>query len=248
MPAIGRPMSKNISIILVSPQGDANIGAAARAMKNFGFSDLRLVNPVPHLTDNSFTWAVDAKDVLKSARVYKILDEAVADATFTAAFTRRLGRRRRKHMTIAEAAPSMEDRVRNGRVALVFGCEDKGLSNEEISLCDAIIEIPTSKAFPSINLAQSVIIACYEIHKYFGDEVDYEGRTVQEIFLPRHEMTSILAQIDSMLLRLGYENTQKRALRAKIMDQFEKLFGRAGLTKRDIAMLEGLISRICNGS
>ncbi|MFH1829225.1 MAG: RNA methyltransferase [Pseudomonadota bacterium] len=236
--------STNISIILVSPQGDANIGATARAMKNFGFTDLRLVNGVPHLTDVSFSWAVDAKDILQSARVYETLDEAVADATFTAAFTRRLGRCRRKHMTIAEASPVMVDRLNNGSIALVFGCEDKGLSNDEIRRCDAIVEIPASKDFQSINLAQSVIIACYELHKYFGDKIDYDGKLVQETFLSRHEITPILTQIDSMLTNLGYENTEDRALRAKILDQFEKIFGRAGLTKRDVAMFEGLISRI----
>lgn len=239
-------MVDKVAIVLVGPQGAANIGAAARAMKNFGITDLRLVDPVSHLSKESLSWAVDARDVLEGARVHVTLDEALSDLTFSAAFTRRLGRTRRRHLALDEAAELVAGKTRaGGGCALVFGREDAGLTNDEIGRCDVVIEIPSSAALPSLNLSQSVMLACYEIAKNSGPRIqDPDGRTVEESFVAREEIAPVLEDLDSMLSSLGYENAPDRPLRAKIVDQFEKIFGRAGLTGRDIAMFEGLISRI----
>jgi tRNA/rRNA methyltransferase len=146
---------------------------------------------------------------------------------------------------LADAAPTLAERAENGGTALVFGREDAGLTNDEVSRCDAVIEIPTSSESPSVNLAQSVILAAYEISRRLSTEPRADdGRTVEESFLPKEEILPIIERMDAMLLSLGYENAGDRPLRAKILDQFEKLFGRAGLTRRDAAMFEGLIGRI----
>ena len=246
-------MNSKLAIVLVGPQGAANIGAAARAMKNFGISDLRLIEPAPHLSKESLDWAVDAEDILESARIHRDLAGALSDVSFSAAFTRRLGRTRRRHLTLGEAAPALADRARDGAgAALVFGREDAGLTNDEVGACDVVVEIPTSSAFPSINLAQSVILACYETAKHLdphGKSPDGrapDGRTVEESFVTREEIAPVIEKLDAMFVSLGYENGPDRPLRTRIVDQFEKLFGRAGLTRRDIAMLNGLISRIAS--
>lgn len=238
-------MSPNLAIVLVGPQGPANIGAAARAMKNFGISDLRLIAPAAHLSKESLDWAVDAGDILDSARIYRDLAGALSDVSFSVAFTRRLGRTRRRHLTLADAAPLVADKSLSGGATLVFGREDAGLTNDEIGRCDVVVEIPTSHDLPSINLAQSVILACYETAKHMGLHTrDSDGRTVEESFVPREEIAPIIIKLEDMLASLGYENEPDRPLRARIVDQFEKLFGRAGLTRRDVAMFEGLIGRI----
>lgn len=243
-------MSQNIAIVLVGPQGPANIGATARAMKNFGISDLRLIAPAAHLSKESLDWAVDAGDILDAARIYRDLAGALSDVSFSAAFTRRLGRTRRRQLTLADAAPLVADKSLFGGTALVFGREDAGLTNDEVGRCDVVVEIPTSPGLPSINLAQSVILACYEtskhLHIHTGSQSDPDGRQIEESFVPKEEIAPIVTKLDDMLSSLGYEDAPDRPLKSKIVDQFEKLFGRAGLTGRDLAMLEGLISRIAS--
>lgn len=239
-------MDRRLAIVLVGPQGPANIGAAARAMKNFGLADLRLIAPAAHLSKESLDWAVDAGDILDSARIHRDLAGALSDVSFSAAFTRRLGRTRRRHLTLAEAAPALAGRAQDGGgAALVFGREDSGLTNEEVGMCDIVVEIPSSSDLPSINLAQSVILACYETSRFImPPRAAPDGRTVEESFVPREEIAPVIVKLEDMLISLGYENEPDRPLRAKILDQFEKLFGRAGLTRRDISMFDGLISRI----
>ena len=133
-------MDPSLAIVLVSPQGPANIGAAARAMKNFGLGDLRLVDPVPYLNDEAYTWACDAKDLLQAAKVCSSLDEALSDLAFSAAFTRRFGRGRKRHSTLAEASELICQRASDGGAALVFGREDAGLSNDEVARCNMTID------------------------------------------------------------------------------------------------------------
>lgn len=231
---------RHISIILVEPQGDANIGAVARAMKNFGITDLRLVNSAPHLTKTSYMWSVEAKDVLEHAQTVNSLEKAITDAACSVAFTRRLGKRRRQHMSVKGAARWIQARSKSGRVALVFGREDRGLTSEEINLCDIVTTIPTSRKLPSLNLAQAVIIACHEL---FSLRKQTNGKSRQE-FISKKEMTELIKRFSSILTLLGYENNKRHPLKDKIVGRLEKIFGRAGLSMRDARMFEGLISRI----
>lgn len=229
-----------IAVVLVGPRGDANIGATARAMKNFGIRDLRLVESVSHLTDEAFKWSVNAKDILHFATTYDKLDDALKDLACAVAFTRRLGRQRRRHMDMASAIPYIRQRARSGGIALVFGREDKGLSNEEISSCDVTVTIPTSVKLPSLNLAQSVIIACYEIFTSGKTKICDDGE-VQK-FVTKKETAGVLKRLSLALDSMGYGSEQP--LKIKILHRFEKLFGRGGLTVKDVRMFEGLIARI----
>lgn len=233
-------MGHNLTIILVGARGDANIGAVARAMKNFGIFDLRLVACVDHLTKDSFMWAVDAKDVLENAKKFKNLSDALADTSNSAAFTRRLGKLRKKHMNVHELGKWISDKSGSEPAALVFGCEDKGLSNGDIKECDVTVHIPTCGCLPSINLAQSVMIACYEL---FGRSQSPNGSLTQE-FVNRSEIEKIMITLKRALEALGYEDKPSNRLQAKILFQIEKLFGRGGLTKQDIGMFKGLCARI----
>lgn len=232
-----------IAVVLVGPRGDANIGATARAMKNFGLSDLRLVDAVRHLTKEAYKWAVDAKDILESATVFTNMNDALKDMPSAVALTRRLGKQRRQHMEMHDAVPWVRQRARSGGVALVFGREDKGLSNDEINSCDITVTIPTSVKLPSLNLAQSVLIACYELFssKKIKIQNACNEKQVQK-FVTKKEVTGILKRLSFALDAMGYGDTT--SLKLKILHRFEKLFGRGGLTAKDVRMFEGLIARI----
>lgn len=233
--------SSSIAIVLVGPQGDANIGATARAMKNFGFFDLRLVQAVPHQTKAAYMWAVDARDVLDGARCFPSLAEALSDRSVAVAFTRRLGKLRRCRMTNAELPAWLEDRA---GAALVFGREDRGLSNDEVRQCDAIITIPSARKLPSLNLAQSVMIACSELFLWKRRKAPRSRQRTAVKFVPRREAARLLARLERMLERIGYDDRPPTRLRSRILFQMGQLFGRAGLAGRDIRMFEGLIGQL----
>ncbi len=235
-------MEQKLAIVLVEPQGPANIGAAARAMKNFGISELRLVSPCDHLSDEARCWAVDARDLLESAKIFPTLDAALSDIAFSAAFTRRFGKARKRRMSVAEAAPVLAARASDGGAALVFGPEESGLANEHVERCDATVEIPSSPDLPSLNLAQSVLIACYEISRIIPTPAP--DPRMQESFVPRERISALIAEAHEALSALGYDDEGPLQLRTRIKERLERIFGRAGLTERDAGMIEGLAARI----
>ncbi|MFQ5736420.1 MAG: RNA methyltransferase, partial [Thermodesulfobacteriota bacterium] len=155
--------SSNISIVLVEPRGSGNVGSVARAMKNTGLSDLVLVNPCDYLNNEAYSMACKADDVLRAARVYPTLDECVKTTGVLVGATRRMGRLRYPVLTLDEAVPRIIELARTNRVSILFGREDRGLLNSEIKQCDILFEIPTSGAYPSLNLSVAVMLVCHHI-------------------------------------------------------------------------------------
>jgi tRNA/rRNA methyltransferase len=153
-----------IAVVLVCTRNPLNIGAAARAMTNFGFSQLRVVNPY-ELAFREAKSAVGAASLLRNAQEFPSVAEAVADCTLvvgtTAARDRKLD-----HLLkpLREGAASIR-RKAHGKVALLFGSEKRGLSNEDFSHCDWLIRIPTDSRQPSMNLGQAVAVCLYEISR-----------------------------------------------------------------------------------
>jgi tRNA/rRNA methyltransferase len=152
-----------VSIVLVGTRNPLNVGAAARAMSNFGFSDLRLVTPF----DPSFREAksaVGASPLLARARVFASLTEAVADCDLVIGTTA-AARRELQHplKRLDDAAKIIRTHVVRGRVALLFGSEKRGLSNEDFSHCHWLLRIPTREEHGSMNLGQAVAVCLYEI-------------------------------------------------------------------------------------
>ncbi len=237
-------VENDLAIVLVEPQGPANIGAAARAMKNFGVAELRLVNPCDHLSEEARRWAVDARDLLKAAKIFPTLDAALSDIAFSVAFTRRFGKARKRRMSVTEAAPVLAARASDGGAALVFGPEESGLANEHVERCDATVEIPSSPDLPSLNLAQSVLVACYEISRIIPPASSDPNPRMQESFVPRERISALIAEAHEALSALGYDDEGPLQLRTRIKERLERIFGRAGLTERDAGMIEGLAARI----
>ncbi|HKR66996.1 MAG TPA: RNA methyltransferase, partial [Thermoanaerobaculia bacterium] len=152
-----------LRIVLVEPREAGNVGAVARAMKNFGFNELWIVGEHPQLLPVSGWWASGADDVLATAHFAPTLLDAVHDAHLTVATTSMRGRTTPVSFsprTLAEKFASLGDEQ---TLALVFGREDSGLTREELVLCQHTAAIPTNEQFPTMNLAQSLCVFCYEL-------------------------------------------------------------------------------------
>src|SRR5215510_14567087 len=154
----------NIRVVLVEPQHSGNIGAVARAMKNMALSRLVLVNPADHLAMEARMMAMHALDILQQAQVVDTLTQAIANAGYVVGTTRRLGKSRQAQQTSRSIAPLLLELAASNLIALVFGREDSGLSNDELACCHELISIPAHPTFGSLNLGQAVLLVCYELY------------------------------------------------------------------------------------
>src|SRR3954447_21262571 len=153
---------ENFAFVLFKPKSPGNIGAVARALKNMGFRDLRLVAPAQPLDIRAEAMAVHGRDLLASAAIYPDLISALEDRTLVVGTTARAGPYRSETRSVREVCaelPVSED----SRIALVFGPEDFGLTNQELKLCQRLLTIPTAAEYPSLNLAQAVLVVAYEL-------------------------------------------------------------------------------------
>ncbi|MDP2849072.1 MAG: RNA methyltransferase [Humidesulfovibrio sp.] len=153
-----------LQVVLFRPKYAENVGSVARAMLNMGASQLVLVDPQGYDIDRAAPLATShARHILEAARITDTLAEALAGASLVIGTTARTGGWRKGLLTPVKAAPEVLDRLREGAgVALVFGPEDRGLTNEETSLCDQLVMIPASPECTSLNLSQAVLIILYE--------------------------------------------------------------------------------------
>lgn len=237
-----RPDLMNLSncrIVLVRPRDPNNIGAVARAMKNFGFSDLAVVGIHPPNWDE-VTSAPNATDVLTQARVFAALNEAIADCNLVIGTTDRT-RIEAKQTVFTPFDLSHELAAADYKLALVFGSEKHGLTNEDLSHCHRVMSIPTEPNCPSMNLGQAVAVCCYELIR---DSAQTEivprpaetatARATEEMMQLSLE---VLRQIDFVLP--GNEPDLTRRIRSS--------FFRFNLNKYDVEMLCGILSRIKRG-
>ena len=227
-----------VSIVLVEPQNPGNIGMVCRAMKNMGLRELRLVNPCDRFHPEALKFAVSARDLLEGAVLYGTLSEALADSPLSVGTTRRHGKYRSEIYSPEMIARKILPALSRYRAALVFGREDNGLTTDELSLCRWHATITTSPDYGSLNLAQSVLIFCYELFKGAGDARSADGlRQLAGV----EEYEEMFRHMESSLIRIGYLNPQNPA---HIMRTFRRLFARAELDSREVSVLRGLMSQI----
>lgn len=153
-----------ISFILVKPRNPQNIGAAARAMGNFGFEDLRLVEPWDPTWQEAKS-AVGASPILKKAKVFNTIEEAAANVNIIIATTALKNRKPFQEILTLNKIESFLKENKDKKIAVLFGPEKTGLTSAEIDKADYILNIPTTAKVPSINLAQAVILCCWEFAK-----------------------------------------------------------------------------------
>ena len=282
---------RNITIILVSPQYAGNIGSVCRAMKNMGLTRLILVSPEQDpLSAEARMMATSAKDILQKAKIFSSLEDALQGFRWIAGTSARKGINRGPFISPREICPEIIQHARSIPVAILFGPEDRGLTNRELDPCHALISIPTHPGLSSLNLAQAVMLVGYELHlislaepgteergmrpepcKVQGcpapyvvqggmrnekrDRKDKELRNEKRIRKEKAGSTSGLpaplaefqkvekmyAHLEQLLLRIGFldSNNPKR-----IMHTLRRIFGRANLGDRDVAILRGVFRQL----
>lgn len=224
----------DVRIILVEPLEAGNVGAAARAMKNFGFTDLWIVGGKTERTDNvSAWWAVGAIDVVEHAKRVDTLEEALADCHLTVATTAVRDRQVHEQLTPADVSRIAQETLGDEhRVAIVFGREKSGLTGREVMLCQRTASIPTWPEFPTMNLAQSVAVFCYELGKGLRPLADAPE-------MPPHQLLSQL-HLNTRALLERIEFFGNRAP-DKVCAELLAMVGRASLTTREASLLLSLV-------
>lgn len=234
----------NFAFVLVSPKASGNVGAAARALKNMGFADLRLVAPRDYDPKAATAMAVHADDVLERTRIYPDLIAALEDRTLTVGTTCRGGPYRSETRTLRDFAPGLIGESVANRVAIVFGPEDFGLSNFEIAQCQRLITIPTAPEYPSLNLAQAVMVVAYELMMAAGAE---RATTANDGYAPAAAVEEMHRRMAAALIAIGFlpeDNPDHLMLTVRAM------FGRGGVRPRELDILNGIarqVSWVANG-
>ncbi|RMG04987.1 MAG: RNA methyltransferase [Nitrospirae bacterium] len=228
----------HIHFILVNPREPGNIGASARAIKNMGFSQMHLVNPPENFMEGHDFWlACHATDLLEKAHVHHSLPEAIREMGLVVGTTRRTGKKRGIILPLTDGVQKIRDAAKINDVAILFGREDRGLTNEETEECGLFLTIPTSQEAPSLNLAQAVLLTAYELGKQEPSQDTPE-------FVPQQEMRSLYGHLRKTLKLLGYIPRGDVDMEERIMRNFRHLFGRSGLTQWEVGMLHGICSQI----
>lgn len=225
-----------IRAVLVRPESPANIGSVARVLMNTGLEGLDLVEPGDWRTVEAWRMAWRAEDILEQTRVFDTLAHALEDAVYVAGFAGRTG------MRVDPIAPkAMASEVAaladDAPVALVFGCESTGLSEKELTLCHRRVIIPTHERQPSLNLAQAVMIAGYELFLAESPEMTPPARA------PNKNAEQALSKLERAFLDVGFLTPDNAAPR---FAEWRELFGRAGLTSREVQLLLALARKIAN--
>ncbi len=230
---------RRVRFILVGPQTAGNVGAAARAMKNLGFSRLCLVRPdCDPLGKDARMMAVDAADLLERAESANELDAALEGAATVVGTTARTGKHRQPHWPLTDFAGQMAAHAAAGELALVFGREDHGLADDELDHCTHLIYLPSSVEYPSFNLAQAVLLVAWELR------LAGEGRPVvepTETLADHASREAMYRHLQKALLAIGFLHDDSVD---NIMRRLRRLFGRANLTSRESRVLRGMARQI----
>ena len=236
-------MKNKFGFILVKPQLGENIGACARSMKNFGFTNLNIVSPKINFPNHKAkATSVGAFDIINKAKVYNKTSEAISNFNIIVSLSARRRDINKKHISLNDFVKLLK-KSKNSNFGLMFGPEASGLSNEDLSFSNYVLQIPTSPKFKSLNLSHSLTIICYEIFKVFNEKL-FEKKTTnlkisskskinslikhllrlldeKEFFLPKEKKHSMLLNINNLIYRLEPNDKELRIL-ASIISSLSK--------------------------
>jgi tRNA/rRNA methyltransferase len=232
-------MLENILIVLCNTSHNGNIGAAARAMKTMGISNLVLVNPVALLDDHAIALACNAADIVKNAKIVDSLDTAISDATITIGMTSRKREYTPHLSTPKEIIPEIFSQINGGKkIAIVFGSEKYGLSIEELEKCNRLVTIPGNPDYFSLNLAQAVQIMCYEIYSNYNNSLAHLEQTVNLATFADNQ--GILNHLEQVLKLSRYHYKDEERTRRRL----QNILNKASLEREDVDLLRGMLKTI----
>jgi TrmH family RNA methyltransferase len=227
--------SDAVRYVLVEPQLGDNVGAAARALKNLGFARLVVVSPAcDPRGDDARRLARDAADILENALVVDDLDAALEGATSVVGTSRRRGKHRRPHWSLDRLAPEMAGMAAVGELAVLFGREAHGLFDAELDRCTHLVHFPSSQAYPSFNLAQSVLLVAYEMRLALAIDLDEKP---DEPPADHRQREAMYAHLQAALQAIGFlhDDTVEPMMR-----KIRRMLGRASLTATEARVFRGI--------
>ncbi len=236
---------KQINTVLIGTTHPGNIGAAARAIKVMGLDRLSLVNPENYPSPEARSRASGADDVLSKAQVYSELDDAIGDAQLVFGTSSRSRGMNIPMVNMREAAQKMMSAANQGQqVAMLFGKERYGLTNEEMQRCHYLVKYPANPDYPSLNLAAAVQLAAYELRmECLDDQQDIATKTGDEVvnLCDGQKMQSFYQHLFSTMEDTGFLNPMNKA---SMTEKFRMMFNRMHIETHEMDMLRGFLSAV----
>jgi tRNA/rRNA methyltransferase len=232
--------TKNISIVLYKPKYAGNIGSIARAAKNMGIGSIIIVGCSGFDREEMQQRSTHlAADVLDKIQYFERINEALGGFNYIVGTTARLGKARGPFISPRAAAGDIVNISQKNKIALLFGPEDTGLANEELRLCHAVVTIPASREFTSLNLSHAVMILCYEIFTASS------GATITEEVAPKlarsQELEGMYGQIKTLLADIGFLNPENPDY---WMMHLRRFFSRSSLLSREVGIIRGICRQL----
>lgn len=228
-----------IQIILVETSLPANIGSAARAMKTMGLTHLRLVAPKQPLDEQAEALAAGAKDVLDNAQCYATFDEAIADCQLVIGTSARLRHLQNTLIEPRDCGELVVNRANLGKVAIVFGRERVGLTNEELLKCQYHLNFPTNPDYGSLNLAMAVQLASYEIRMaYLQNSGEQQPLAADKDYPTAQALEHFFAHTERLYTELGFIRNDS------VMLKLRRLYQRAELETNELNLLRGMLTAV----
>ena len=229
-----------VNIVLVGTTHPGNIGATARAMKTMNHRNLRLVKPLEFPSAEASSRAAGADDVLAECRQFSSLEDAIKDCDLVIGTSARVRGIPWPMLLPRDCAKKISEETYSS-VAIVFGKESSGLSNEELQLCNMVLKIPTNSQYNSLNLAAAVQIICYEIYLLITnlDSIEYKQNEVA--FINQDKMEQFYKHLEECFVQIDFHDINNPK---KLMHRIRRLFNRAQLYESEWKILRGFISKI----
>ena len=234
-----------IRIVLVEPSHPGNIGAVARAMKNMALTDLVLVRPKAYPHAEATARASGADDLLQRARVVDTVTDAVADCGFVAATTSRPRDHNFRALDLHEAAARIFEKSAAGSVAVLFGAERTGLTNEELALAHLLIRIPANPEYPSLNLSMAVQLLTYELFRAAGSPAG--SRPLSEPAVPPAngaDMERFYAHLAEVMAEIDFRDRTQGG--TQLSTRIRRLFQRCEMDQNEVNILRGILTAVQN--
>lgn len=237
----------NIKIVLVETSHTGNMGSAARAMKTMGLTNLCLVNPIIKPDSQSISLAAGASDIIKQAQIFSSLEAAVADCSLVIGTSARVRSLQWPNLTPKECGDKIiAEACRHAQVALVFGRERVGLTNDELQKCHFHVSIPANPDYSSLNLAMSVQVLSYEIRMSLLSaqeaSIKLDEKDINEVHYPKDEdIERFYHHLEQTLLQTGFINPHHPG---QIMGRLRRLFTRARIEQQELNILRGILTSI----
>ena len=229
----------NISFILNKPQLSENIGACARAMKNFNFSKLVVIDPKPNFpNDKILATSVGAKEVIKKAKLFNNFESSLSEFDFLIATSSRFRNKNIKHISLNDL-----NRIDfNKRVGFIFGSEASGLSNYEISYVNCTMNIPSNHKFKSLNLSHSLILVCYSLFELLSKKKTNYKKSKKIKIASKKNIQSMMHQCISNLEKINFFNPEEK--KGIMLENLRNIFYRMELSEKETRILSSVFANL----